>query len=192
MTAYVGLEPDADSIRLYHPSVVHGLFQTPAYAEALYAAEQDVADVTNAFIGKHLGLRAERRRRVLQRQPKPVTIRAILGEGALRAIVGNSDVMQEQWRELAFLSRLQHVHIQVLPFTSPGYRGLHDFAILALPSPLRTLVQADTAWGAVSTSDKPWEVARFVRAFDEMSSYALAPAETPDFLHHLSEERVTT
>lgn len=192
MTAYVGLEGDAVEVQLYHPTAVHGLLQSQDYSRAMYTAEQNIADTTNGFIAKHLELRAERKRRVLHRQPKPVRVRAVLGEAALRAHVGSREIMLRQWEELAFLSRLPHVDIQVLPLDSPGYRAQHDFAILTLREPLRPLVQADTAWGAVSTSDKPHEVARFNRSFDEMSSYALTPAETPEYLHQLAKERVTT
>ncbi|MFD3483677.1 Scr1 family TA system antitoxin-like transcriptional regulator [Streptomyces sp. NPDC058665] len=68
-----------------------------------------------------------------------------------------------------------------------GYRAAHDFAILDLGEGLRPLVQVDTAWGAVATSDKPREYERFTRRWDEMSSHALTPEETPDFVYHLAQ-----
>ncbi len=191
MTAFVGLEADAESINLYHPAIVHGLLQHEDYAKALYEAEQHVADTTNAFIRTHVELRAERKRRVLQRQPKPVYIRAILSEAALRARVGGENIMRKQWAELAMLSRLPHVSIQVLPLNSGGYRATHDFAVLNLRKPLRPMVQSDTAWGALSTSDKPAQIERFARAFSTMSSSALAPEETPEYLYKLRNEGVT-
>ncbi|WP_332108895.1 Scr1 family TA system antitoxin-like transcriptional regulator [Streptomyces gossypiisoli] len=49
-------------------------------------------------------------------------------------------------------------------------------------------VQTDSAWGSVSTSDKPREVDRFHRRFDAMAASALPPEDTPDFLHRLERE----
>ncbi|NEA43382.1 DUF5753 domain-containing protein [Streptomyces sp. SID11385] len=192
MTAYVGLEGEAVEALVYHPTAIHGLLQTPEYALATYQAEQILADTTAGFIAKHVELRAERKRRILHRQPKPVRLRVILSEAAVRAHVGSREIMLKQWEDLAFLSRLPHVDIQVLPLVSTGYRVQHDFTILRLRPPLRDLVQADTVWGAVSTTDKPRELERFTNMFNEMSSYALAPADTPEYLHNLAEERVTT
>lgn len=45
-----------------------------------------------------------------------------------------------------------------------------DLAILALGEGLPPMVQVDNAWGAVSTSDKPKEVSRFTRRFNQMMS----------------------
>ncbi|MEU6442079.1 DUF5753 domain-containing protein [Streptomyces sp. NPDC047046] len=190
MTTYVGLEAQADEIKLYHPATVHGLFQTERYARTVYENGQRVHDVRMKFIKSHVELRRERKRRVFQRQPRPVQIRAVLSEAALRTMVGNESIMREQWEEIAMLSRLPHVQIQVLPLWSGGrmHREYNDFAILTLAPPLRPHIQVDMPWGAVSTSDKETEVQRFARAFAEMSSYALAPEETPEYLHQLSKE----
>lgn len=130
MTSFVGIEAEAKVIRLYHPTNVHGLLQTESYARRIYEIGKPIEETTTEFIRTHVALRLERKRRVLQRQPEPVRVRAILGEAAVRATVGSPEIMRQQWEESAMLSRLDHVQIQVLPLEEghgiPGDPRLRD------------------------------------------------------------------
>ncbi|MGW0531439.1 Scr1 family TA system antitoxin-like transcriptional regulator [Streptomyces sp. NPDC003032] len=75
------------------------------------------------------------------------------------------------------------------PFGKPGTHGLAaDFALLDFGNTLPPRVQTDSAWGSVSTSDKPPEVDRFGRRFDAMAASALPPEDTPEYLHQLERE----
>ncbi|WP_323371486.1 DUF5753 domain-containing protein [Streptomyces katsurahamanus] len=183
MPHYVGLEAEAVAIAAYHPTVVHGLLQTEAYAKAVYETDRPVEDTTAEFIKRHVELRMERKRRVLTREG-PVRLRFILGEAAVRIPIGGDEVMREQYEEIIRLAHEDHVSIQILPFRR-GYRAINDFAILDLGE-LPTRVQVDNAWGAVSTSDKPREVNRFTRRFNAMVGVALGVEETIDFLTELT------
>ncbi|MEV7284044.1 DUF5753 domain-containing protein [Streptomyces sp. NPDC093252] len=178
MPHYVGLEAEATEILAYHPTLVHGLLQTPDYARALFEVQRPIEDTTNEFIMRNVELRMERKRRVIERDD--VRLRVIVGEAALRIPVGDEAVMQSQYRELIDLARQDHISIQVLPFKR-GYRATNDFAILHL-SGLPSRVQSDNAWGSVSTSDKPREVDRFTRRFNAMVGSALGLEETIVFL----------
>ena len=186
MPHYVGLEAETVLIKAYHPTVVYGLLQTEAYAKALFEVQRPVEDTTAEFIRRNVDLRMERKRRVLERED-PGRLRIILGEAALRIPVGDEDVMKEQYREIIRLAKLDHVQFQLLPFKR-GYRSTSDFAILDLGE-LPARVQADNAWGAVSTSDKPREVDRFNRRFETMVGVALGLKESIDFLEELAAER---
>lgn len=186
MPHYVGLEAEAVLIKAHHPNVVYGLLQTEGYARASFEVGRPVEDTTAEFIRRNVELRMERKRRVLERED-PIRLRIILGEAALRIPVGDENVMHEQYREIIRLAKLDHVQFQVLPF-KPGYRSSSDFAILDLGE-LPARVQADNAWGAVSTSDKPREVDRFNRRFETMVGVALGLKESIDFLEELAAER---
>ncbi|MFI0942807.1 DUF5753 domain-containing protein [Streptomyces sp. NPDC021020] len=188
MQGFVGIEAEAQEIRIYHPQVVHGLLQTEAYAQAIYEIEKPIEETTSEFIRVNVELRMERKRRVLERDPDPVKLWAILGEAGLRYMIGGPDVMRAQYEEITRLAQLGHVKIQVLPITSRGYRASSDLAILDLGDGLPPMVQVDNAWGAVSTSDKPREVSRFIRRFSEMIASALPSEETPEFMHRLARE----
>lgn len=185
MPHYVGLEAEAVGIMVYHPMVIHGLLQTADYAKALFEMQRPIEDTTAEFIKRHVELRMERKRRVLERED-PVRLRVILGEAALRTPISDEAVMQGQYQEIIRLAGMGNIAIQVMPFRR-GYRANHDFAILDLGG-LPSRVQTDNAWGAVSTSDKPREVDRFSRRFNAMAGAALGVEETIEFVKELARE----
>lgn len=185
MPGFVGLEPEAQAMKAYHPTLVYGLLQTERYARAVHDVQKSIEEYTTEFIRSSVELRM-RRQEVLTRE-KPVKLHVILGEAALRWPIGGTDVMREQFGRIEEMSTWDHVTIQVLPFR-PSYRSVNDFAILDFGGDFPPRVQADSAWGSVSTSDKPREVDRFQRRFDAMTASALSPEDTPDFLRRLERE----
>lgn len=185
MPGFVGLEPEAHSMKAYHPTLVYGLLQTERYALAVHEVQKSVEEYTTEFIRNNVELRM-RRQEVLT-QENAVKLHVILGEAALRYPLGGTDVMREQFAKIEELSTQDHITIQVLPFR-PSYRSINDFAILDFGDNLPPRVQADSAWGSVSTSDKPREVDRFARRFDAMTASALPPEDTPEFLRRLERE----
>ncbi|BBA97454.1 putative DNA-binding protein [Actinacidiphila reveromycinica] len=188
MKGFVGIEAEAQEIRIYQPAVVHGLLQTEAYAQAIFDLERPVEETTSEFIANNVALRMERKERVIARRPEPVRLWVILAESALRYVVGCPATMRSQYEEITRLSKLDHVTIQVLPMHSRGYRSRSDLVVIELHGGLPPMVQVDNAWGGVSTSDKPKEVARFNRKFNQMISSALPSEETPDFMQRLARE----
>jgi len=187
MPNFVGLETEARQIRAFEPNVVHGLLQTENYARALFEMTRPIEDTTMDFVSRNVELRKERKD-VLTRDPEPLNLWVIIGEPALRYVLGGTDVMLGQYAEITRLSALPNVTIQVLPTASRGYRSRSDFSILDLGEKLPRIVQVDTAWGAVSMSDKTREVDRFKRGFDAMMASALPPEDTPEFMHRLERE----
>ncbi|SER82436.1 Helix-turn-helix domain-containing protein [Streptomyces sp. yr375] len=185
MPGFVGLEPEARSMKAYHPTVVYGLLQTKAYAQATHESHKPIEEYTTEFIRNSVELRMKRQE-VLTRE-NPVRLHVILGEAALRYPVGGLDVMAEQYAKIEEMSGWDHITIQVLSFRR-SYRSTNDFAILDFGTELPPRVQTDSAWGSVSSSDKPGEVDRFHRRFNAMAASALPPEDTPDFLHRLKRE----
>ncbi|OIK29004.1 helix-turn-helix domain-containing protein [Streptomyces malaysiense] len=185
MPGFVGLEPEARAMKAYHPTVVHGLLQTERYALATHELHKPIEEYTTEFIRSSVELRMKRQE-ILTRED-PVRLHVILGEAALRYPVGGPEVMDEQFSKIEEMSGWDHITIQVLPFRR-SYRSTNDFSILDFGKDLPPRVQADSAWGSVSTSDKPREVDRFHRRFDVMAASALPPDVTPEFLHRLRGE----
>ncbi|MFE7274347.1 helix-turn-helix domain-containing protein [Streptomyces sp. NPDC057623] len=185
MPGFVGLEPVAQSMKAYHPALVYGLLQTERYAQTLHEVQKPIEETTSEVIRSSVAVRMERQA-VLTRDD-PVRLHVILGEAALRYPVGGADVMREQYAKLEKLSTWDHVTIQVLPFRW-SYRATYDFALLDFGNAFPPRVQMDNAWGALSTSDKPREVDRFMRRFEAMTASALPPEDTPEFLHRLERE----
>ncbi|WP_335970393.1 MULTISPECIES: helix-turn-helix domain-containing protein [Streptomycetaceae] len=183
MRDYVGMETDAVSINAWQPNLVFGLLQTEEYARALLESAKAADEITTEFIDSNVDLRMFRKRIITETEPRPLWV--IMAEDALRATIGGPEVMWRQYEEIARLSRLDHVTVQVLPATSAGYRASQNFIILDLDEPLGRMVQADHVNGQAWVTDKKPDVGRFSRRFEALRASALAPHETPQFLEAL-------
>lgn len=186
MAMYVGLESGARTIRAWHPNVVVGLLQTEAYVREMLQTAKPVEEHTTEFVERTIQLRMERKA-YLVRRADGQELWAVLDEAALRKVVGSPDVMREQYEEIIRLSKLDNVTVQVLPTGSPNYRSSFNFNLLNFEAPLLTVVQTDGPEGAI-VSDKDTAVWAFARRFDALRAGALAPGETPTFLHRLAGE----
>ncbi|WP_370418982.1 helix-turn-helix domain-containing protein [Streptomyces sp. QH1-20] len=186
MKIYVGLEDGATNMRAWQPSVIFGLLQTENYARELFRTHKPIDELTTEQVERGVELRMERRE-ILTRE-NPVTARFILDEAALRHVVGGSEVMREQYRELIKMSELDNVSLHVLPLSKPAYRCAFDFTVLDFGAGLPTAVQMDLIDGGVNITDKTTEVWAFSRRFDALRDGALPPEETPKFLEQLARE----
>ncbi|MFF4225864.1 helix-turn-helix domain-containing protein [Streptomyces abikoensis] len=184
---FFGVESVARGVKAWHPTLVLGLLQTERYATAVFEMEKMHDEFTSEYIEQSVRLRMMRKQ-LLTRQDDPVMLWAILGEAALRHTIGSTDVMHEQYAEIAALSELENVTVQILRTNEVGYRFHSDFTILDLGESLPSTIQVDVPWGAVSMSDKPREVGRFSRKFNALQASAMPPEQTPGFLRKLSRE----
>ncbi|WP_328915486.1 MULTISPECIES: helix-turn-helix domain-containing protein [unclassified Streptomyces] len=187
MAMYVGLESGARTIRAWHPNVVFSLLQTEGYVREMLQSAKPIEEHTTEFIERTIQLRMERKEH-LTRRDNGLELWAILDEAALRKVVGSPDVMREQYEEIIRLSKLDNVTIQVLPLASATYRSSTNFTLLEFEAPLLTVVQTDVPEGGSNVSDKDTTIWAFTRRFDALRAGALAPGETPTFLHRLAGE----
>jgi transcriptional regulator with XRE-family HTH domain len=105
-------EDKAARLSVWAPGIVHGLFQTAAYARVLIDA---LPGVTDDVATVRLASRMERQRRVLFRKDEPPLVACILDHAALYRLVGTPEIMEAQMRHLAEISKLPNVRMQVLP-----------------------------------------------------------------------------
>ncbi|MFF8402594.1 helix-turn-helix domain-containing protein [Streptomyces sp. NPDC014846] len=127
-SVYIGLETDAESLRVYEPQLVTGLLQTRAYAEAL--VQGALPETSTAEIEKRVQVRMRRQERITA-EGNPLRLWVVLDEAALRRVVGSKLVMREQLEHLIEMSQLPHVTVQVLPFEVGAHPGLNgQYAIL--------------------------------------------------------------
>lgn len=187
MPRFLGVESAAREIRIFHPTVLPGLLQTEAYAQAVHEAHKPIDETTTEFIHQSVQLRMKRQE-ALTRDDDPLKVWAVVYEPALRYTMGGAETMREQYAALADLAGMENVTLQVLPQSATGYVAFHDVNIMILGDGLPTTVQTDTAWFTVAVTDKPREVGRFSRMFDAMVAAALPPSDTTKFLHQLSRE----
>lgn len=127
-SVYIGLETDAESLRVYEPQLVTGLLQTRAYAEAL--VQGALPETSPADIEKRVQVRMRRQERITA-ENSPLRLWVVLDEAALKRVVGSKLVMREQLDHLIEMSQLPHVTVQVLPFEVGAHPGLNgQYAIL--------------------------------------------------------------
>jgi transcriptional regulator with XRE-family HTH domain len=108
---YVELESEATGLRTFKIDLVHGLFQTEEYAEALLRAFVPTPDEDTV----RCRVDARLRRQVRLAEPNPITVAALLAEAALHVRVGGPKVMRAQLDRLLELAAMPHVRLRVLP-----------------------------------------------------------------------------
>ncbi|GAA4035687.1 helix-turn-helix transcriptional regulator [Allokutzneria multivorans] len=114
--AYDFVEQEAEAARLstFKTDLIPGLLQTHGYAEALALA--DLPKVSEEVAKRRAEVRTARQGRI--RGENPLRFEAVIGEAALRQVVGGAEVMLGQLERLLELAELETVLIQVLPFSA--------------------------------------------------------------------------
>ncbi|WP_395361348.1 helix-turn-helix domain-containing protein [Streptomyces sp. YH02] len=108
---YAPIEQKAVALWLYANHVVHGLFQTEAYARALIAGSypEPTSERADELVAGRMARKA-----LFDRVPV-CEIELVLDESVLRRQIGSKQVMREQLAHLAECARRRNVNLQVLP-----------------------------------------------------------------------------
>jgi transcriptional regulator with XRE-family HTH domain len=112
---YMGLEAAAESLTVYSPDAIPGLLQTADYARVLTQGVYPGA--SQEEIDKRVQLRL-RRQALITRRRQPARLNVVLGEAALRRIVGSRRIMSAVCKHLADISTLPNVSLRILPFAA--------------------------------------------------------------------------
>ncbi|MER7181562.1 MULTISPECIES: helix-turn-helix transcriptional regulator [Streptomyces] len=185
-SVYIGLETDAESLRVYEPQLVTGLLQTRAYAEAL--VQGALPETSAADIEKRVQVRMRRQERITA-EHNPLRLWVVLDEAALRRLVGNRLVMREQLEYLLEMSQQPHITVQVLPFECGAHPGLNgQYAILEF---------ADAADSSVVylegvTSDlyleKAHDVQKYAVMYEHLRAQSLNVEQSRQFIADAAKE----
>ncbi|AYN32331.1 helix-turn-helix domain protein [Streptomyces albus] len=114
------LEGRAVELGAYEVHNLHGLLQTPEYAQALYEMRRP------AYSQRQIEqLLAERMaRKSIFEKSSPPTLTFVQEEVTLRRPVGGKEVLHRQLRYLLEVAQLRHVDIQVMPTECDDHAGL--------------------------------------------------------------------
>lgn len=154
--AYGSADRSATTLISFHPTIVHGLLQTAAYARALLSLPGGPADhgADADQIDRMVAARM-RRSAILYEPGRDVTV--LVGEAALRNKVGDKDVMREQLQHLARLAEtVSHATIGVVPFSKFPVLVQHGWDLRD------RIVTLETTAGDLEVGD-PSEVAQYER-----------------------------
>jgi transcriptional regulator with XRE-family HTH domain len=166
------IEAKAESLRVWAPSIVHGLLQTRNYAEALIRAS---LGVTEEIVTARLAARTNRQRKVIDRASSWF----IVDELALYREVGGPSVMAEQCRHLITLAGRFSITITVMPGVAHGVNAgeiiLSDHAAYA----------EHTVAGYTYTDDQTVSV--LAARFDTLRGECYRVSESVEIIERLGE-----
>ncbi len=181
---YVGLETEAERLRVYATILVPGLLQTEDYARAMIRAMRgELAEEVDELVS----LRMRRQERLTGEDP--LNLWAVVDEAALRRPIGGHAVMRAQLDHLIESGKLAHVTIQVLPFAKQAHAGLAGpFDIVEFPQPSdQDVVCIDSSGGNVYV-EKSRDVRRHKLVFEHLCAMALDPRESASFIESVKRE----
>jgi transcriptional regulator with XRE-family HTH domain len=162
-SGYLEAEAAAHTIRVWQPLIVHGLFQTEAYAAALFTA----MGMTPEQVREQVELRM--RRQAILARPHPPNITLVMWEPVLDHLIGTPEIMRDQLARLVELS--QSIVIQVVPEQSGGNAGLGG-AISVVEGPRGAVLLAEALLEDQVTQDQD-VVVRGTATFDAVRGEAL-------------------
>lgn len=167
---YDWLLRSAHKLEYFWDTALPGLLQTADYAREILKAWDPAAGRERTE--RTLAARIARQERLTGEDALEVC--AILGEGALRAVVGGREAMRAQLRHLLDCAALPTVELRVVPFAAgahPGFAG--PFAILRFPDG-RDLAHVITRAGDIYAADAE----PFAQALRRIKRAALSQRES--------------
>ena len=183
--SYLGLEMAASIIRTFELQFVHGLFQTEDYARAV--TRLGYASAAADEIDRRVSVRLKRQD--LLNGPRPPRVWSVMDEAALRRPVGGRDVMRAQLGHLADVTAMPQVTVQIMPFSHGGHAAAGgSFTILRFAEPdVPDVVYIEQLTSALYL-DKREDVDHYLEVMNALSTEALTPAESTDFLAEVLRE----
>jgi transcriptional regulator with XRE-family HTH domain len=174
------VEASARVLRYWHPTLVPGLLQTPAYARAVYEAmhgpdQPDLAATVAQRMDRQALLYEEGRR-----------FEFIIGEAALRWRFGSRDVMLGQLDRIGVVTGLPNVTTGILPLDAelPVWRT-HHFTVYDEREE-GPLVHVELLVEGRNYRD-PDDVARFQAAFQQLHKVAITGRQTHRLLAQIAD-----
>jgi transcriptional regulator with XRE-family HTH domain len=162
-SGYLEAEAAAHTIRVWQPLIVHGLFQTEAYAAALFTA----MGMTPEQVREQVELRM--RRQAILARPHPPNVTLVMWEPVLHHLIGTPEIMRDQLARLVELS--QSVVVQVVPEESGGNAGLGG-AVSVVDGPRGAVLLSEALLEDQVTQDQD-VVVRGTATFDAVRGEAL-------------------
>lgn len=175
----VAFEAEAAAKKVWTPSLIPGLLQTPDYARAVIAAGPD--DLKPRRITELVTMRGKRQAAL--RRDGPLQLAVIVDEAVLRRIVGGRDVMRAQLGHLFEMAHLPNVTVRVLPDGSGEHPGMAGpFTILRFPDPSDADVLFVESLAGNVYAEKAEDVERAHRVFARLETLSLDPGGSMDLV----------
>ncbi|WNI21523.1 helix-turn-helix transcriptional regulator [Streptomyces sp. ITFR-16] len=176
---YVALEQKATAVRMFHPTLLPGLVQTRAYAEAVLRTGRP----TN--LEDLVTVRLERQR-ILTREDSPARLWLVLNEAVLRNPVGDAALMREQLGRLRELSEVPRHRVQIVPAGKTNNLVVSPFGILSFNEGGDVVHVDGFPRGYVLA--EPNDVGEAQDAYDLLKAMAAPPDETAELINKVIKD----
>ncbi|WP_043264658.1 helix-turn-helix transcriptional regulator [Streptomyces sp. CT34] len=177
------LERQATLIQQFALSLVPGLFQTPGYARAVFAAYRP--NPTDEELDREVFIRTERAR-ILDGPSAPV-VWTLLDEAVLRRAVGGPQVMAEQLYKIVDLAESRRIRLHVLPYRVGAHPLMESLLTLMSFEGSAPVAYVD-AFETGRLMDDPSLVNACQTAYSLALSDALSRKESLDLVRAAAEE----
>jgi len=185
-SVYIGLETDAESLRVYEPQIITGLLQTRAYAEAIIRGGSP--EEAEGEIDKRAGVRLRRQERVAADRD-PLRLWAVLDEACLRRVVGNRQVMREQLEHVVEMSQHPHITVQVMPFEVGAHTGVNgQFSILEFADAADSSVVYIEGVTSDLYLEKPHDVQKYTVMYEHLRAQSLNVEQSRQMIEDIAKE----
>ncbi|MFJ4423093.1 helix-turn-helix domain-containing protein [Streptomyces bobili] len=163
---------------------IPGLFQTEAYAHAIYSYRVPELPARDT----ELRVQHRMRRKAIIERHASIPYEAVIHEAALRIRVGDRSITRAQLARVLELSEADHVTVRVIPFDIDGFAGAWNTMMYA-GGPVTKLdtVLRDAPQGAAFI-DSEAQLGAFRTLFRKVESASLEPERSRDFIHRLAKE----
>lgn len=178
-------EKTARAITDWSLSVVPGLLQTSDYARAIMVA----ADLPSSEIEPRVMMRMARRDVLTRRTPAELT--ALVGEDALREVIGSDDITADQLRHLLTLSEMSTVTLRVVPARCGWHPGLCGPFVIYDFDDTPSIVHLEHYRSSAFLYEAP-DVADYRVAAARVRELALAPEDSTTLIAQIAEEMEKT
>lgn len=182
LAGVVECERAASDVVEWSPMVVPGLLQITDYARAASLA----AGLPPTEVETRTMVRASRREVLTGRSP--LRLHAIIGEYAIRDVIGDAEVMADQLRHLQSTSAWENVTLQVVPSHVGWHPGLvGPFVLYEFPDSPPTIHFEHHSSGTfvVDAAD----VRGYRQAVLEIGKLALSPEASAELIGTIADER---
>lgn len=188
---FAALEQGAAEVWTYQVVSVPGLLQTAAYAAAAQRVDTVEGSPSAGEIDRWVQHRLNRQV-VLERQPQPLRLSAVIDESILYRVTGDGEIMHDQLIHLATASERPHIDIRIVPFSAGTHvAAFGSFTVLTAVEAIEPFMVIMLDRVSSHYLELPSVVAAHSRLFRHLQDVARSPTESIDLMRAVAQERYT-
>jgi transcriptional regulator with XRE-family HTH domain len=185
LSAYVGLESDASSLRCFDLENIPGLLQTEQYVRTLSTID---TRLSAKDVDRRIPARLRRQERLTG--PNPLQLTAVISEGALLRCARDKRLAAGQLARLIDVAGWPNIELRVLPFDLGLHVGMAGpFSLLSFPDDLLPDIAYQEYIVGGHLIDDTAVVSQLTTLFSELRSQALGRNESLAMIAQLADHQ---